>query len=140
MNIDTRLKATMLSWVKHQLRWFVQWCSAYIQRKFKPAVGFGTRAVTVALRAGGNYCSVSQSTKANLLKGLETLTYLKQIREFLERLLRGFCDRGKVGSLQYVLFLQAELRVAPANDTCLTHPSHFLELWQTSMAETDGTI
>ena len=83
----------MLSWVKHQLRWFVQWCSAYIQRKFKPAVGFGTRAVTVALLAGGNYCSVSQCTTANLLKGLETLTYLKQIREFLERLLRGFCDK-----------------------------------------------
>ena len=51
---DTRLiVTTVLSSIILQLRWFVQWCSAYIQRKFKPAVGFGTRAVTVALRPAG---------------------------------------------------------------------------------------
>ena len=64
---DTRLiVTTVLSSIILQLRWFVQWCSAYIQRKFKPAVGFGSRAVTVALRsAGTRLCfSVFQSQSA----------------------------------------------------------------------------
>ena len=51
-------------------------CSAYVQRKFKPAVGFGTCAVTVA--AGTGALAKSYFNLLALLRQLSALMYHTQ--------------------------------------------------------------